>query len=335
MSIENEQSHVPLHSGTIEVRENDESLHRSESDHIPQPQELKSLEPIGEPCPAPLIWQEVRESFLRESTPWEIVRGPHRLFGRTIGNGPPLYFLNNFAATAELFCLSIWLLRDRFRCVVFDATTDSRSIARHSKSTMGEFAADLFAVADNWSDRQFSIYGAGFGAAVALRAALDRPESISGMVLQHGFAKRRLSLSERFLASLCLYSGQTLDKLPQRRRFQAVNHKPWFPPVDPSRFDFLMESTGTLLLRDLARRAFAVDSFDVLAQLCTVSCPITLLRTEGEGRMAAESQIVLENGLNFPKTEWLHSAGQHPYLTHPHRVTNIIKSCFQSDENRE
>ncbi|WP_010582910.1 alpha/beta fold hydrolase [Schlesneria paludicola] len=288
------------------------------------------IDGAGEPCPTPMMWQDVREQYLRDSTPWEIVRGPHRLAGRTWGDGPPLYFVNNFAATAELYSLVIWLLRDHFRCVVFDAVTSDTHAARLSKPTICEFAEDLMLVADRHGDVCFPIYGAGFGAAVALQAAVDHPARIQWLVLQHGFAKRKVTLFERMLASACLRSGQLLDQLPQRRRFQAVNHKPWFPPFDSSRFDFLIQSTGTLPLRDLARRAIAVRSFDLVSRLGEVSCPVMLLRTEGEGRMSADSQTLLEQRLKDPRVEWMHSAGQHPCLTHPHRVAKIVQTFQQS-----
>lgn len=278
-----------------------------------------------EPCPPPLMWQEVRESFLRDSELWEIVRGPHRLVGRTFGTGAPLYFLNNFAGTAELFALVVWLLHDDFRCVVFDAVTDDSRSARRSKPTMAEFANDLIVVADHHGDRRIAAYGAGFGAAVLLQAAVDYPNRLERIFLQHGFVNRRLSFFERLLASVCLRSGQVLDRLPQRRRFQAVNHKPWFPPFDQTRFDFLIQSTGTLPLRDLARRAIAVSTFDVSSRVGEIKTPVTIVRTEGEGKLAAESQSVLETRLNSPRVEWLHSAGQHPYLTHPHRIAKIIR----------
>lgn len=291
-------------------------------------EESQRIDGAGEPCPTPLMWQEIRENYLKDSTPWEIVRGPHQLVGRTWGEGIPLYFLNNFAATAELFSLVLWLLRDRFRCVVFDAVTNSRRAALRTRPSMQEFVDDLFAVADNQKDDRFSIYGSGFGSATALQAALNRPTRIDRLILQHGFAKRRLSCFERLLASVCLRSGQTLDALPQRRRFQAVNHRPWFPPFDPSRFDFLIDSSGTLPLRDLARRALAVNSFDLVPWLEQISCPIMLLRTEGEGRQAADAAAVLETHLKPQRIEWMHSAGQHPCLTHPHRVAKLIQSYF-------
>lgn len=287
------------------------------------------MDGAGEPCPTPLMWQEVRENYLRDSTPWEVVRGPHRLVGRTWGEGRPLYFLNNFAATAELFSLTVWLLKEQFRCVLFDAVTSDRRAARQTRPTMSEFADDLFTVANAFGDQHFPIYGAGFGAAVALQAALDQPKRVERLILQHGFAHRRLSLFERLLASICLRSGMTLDRLPQRRRFQAVNHQPWFPPFDQSRFEYLVESSGTLPLRDLARRAIAVSSFDIRSRLGEIACPVMLLHTEGEGRLVAESEAVLESGVRQHQVEWMHSAGQHPCLTHPHRVAKFIQSFCQ------
>ncbi len=284
------------------------------------------LDGAGEPCPTPLVWQEIREKFLHDSTSWELYHGPHRLTGHTWGEGLPLYFLNNFAATAEMFSLTAWLLKDHFRCVVFDTAACDRRKIISKRPLISDFADDLFAIADQHGDQQISVFGAGFGAAVGLQAAISSPLRIKRLVLQHGFASRRLSLSERLLMSVCLRSRQTLDRMPQRRRFQAVNHQPWFPPFDHSRFEFLVDSTGSLFLQDLARQAWAVNSFNVDSRLSDIDCPVLLLRTEGEGRMAAQSQEVLERLLKNQRTEWMHSAGQHPCLTHPHRVAKLIKS---------
>ena len=296
------------------------------NDHDPRDSaHLERTDGAGEPCPAPLMWQEIRDTYLRESRPWEIVRGPHRLVGRTWGDGPPLYFLNHFAATAELYSLVIWLLREQFRCVVFDTLTNDVRVARRSSPAISEYALDLFAIADQSGDNEFSVYGAGFGAAVGMTAVLDQPKRIHRMILQHGFASRPLSFAERALASFCWRSNRCLDQMPQRRRFQAVNHQPWFPPFDSSRFDFLVESTGTIALRDLARKAISINQFDVVSRLHEISCPTMILRTEGEGKATALGEEVLEAGLPNSRVEWMHSAGQHPCLTHPHRVVKIVQ----------
>lgn len=298
-----------------------EEIAQSSVNSIPQ-----KADGAGEPCPAPLVWQEIRENYLRESIPWEVTRGTHRITGRTWGCGRPLYFLNNFAATAELFSLTAWLLKDEFRCVMFDTSIEDRRLSMLARPKIDDFSDDLLTVATEMGDQRFSIFGAAFGAAAGLKAALIRPDRIERLMLQHGFARRRLSFFERLLTSICYYSSKRLEDLPERRRFQSVNHKPWFPPFDDSRFEFLVESTGSLLLSDLAKRALAVNSFDIRARLAEISCPVLLLRTEGEGKVAAASQEDLAKQLKSCEIQWMHSAGQHPYLTHPHRVAKLIRS---------
>ena len=285
---------------------------------------LAATPSAGEPCPAPLVWQEVLAAHRNESTAWELTRGSHRMVGRTWGQGRPLYLLNGFAATAEMSALMLWLLREEFRCVVFDTFEDGAS--RKTKPTMSNFASDVLAVADHQGDSVLNVFGASFGAAVALQTALESPSRIAGLVLQHGFAQRRLSMSERMLAAWCRRSRRTLSQFPWRRRIQELNHRRWFPPFDGTRFEFLVESSGSIPLADLARKALAVNGFDITNRLGEITCPVLLLRTEGEGGLEATSHAQLEQGLKGSRTEWMHSSGLHPSLTHPHRLVKLLKS---------
>ena len=282
--------------------------------------------PVGEPCPAPLVWQEVLAAYRADSTPWELTNGAHRLSGRTWGQGRPLYLLNGFSATAEMTALTLWLLREEFRCVVFDTRHDTSR--RATRPQMNDFAADLLAVADHHGDGAVNVFGASFGAAIALQAALEAQSRIAGLVLQHGFAQRRLSLSERMLAAWCRRSRRTLAQFPGRRRFQELNHRRWFPPFDGSRFEFLVDSTGSIPLADLARQALAVNGFDIASRLGEITCPVLLVRTEGQGGVEARSHTQLEQGLRGSRTEWMHSSGLHPALTHPHRLVKLLKTFF-------
>src|SRR5215475_5189400 len=74
-------------------------------------------------CPPPLEWQEVLREFHRQADAWYLDCKNFRISGRTIGSGPPLYLLNGFSGTHELYALLVWLLRDRYRCVLFDYAT--------------------------------------------------------------------------------------------------------------------------------------------------------------------------------------------------------------------
>ena len=287
--------------------------------------------PVGDACPPPLVWQEVVAAYRADSRPWELDRGPRRLIGRTWGSGPPLYLLNGFVATAELFALLAYLLRDSFRCVMFD-TLATPGLHR-GKPAISDFAEDLLAAADHHGDQSLCLFAPSFGSVVALQAALSRPDRIAGLVLQHGFASRRLTFSERLLAGWCRGSRRSLQSLPWRRRIQELNHRRWFPPFDGTRFEFLVESTGTIPLTDLAQKARAAHSVNLTGSLPDIKCPVLLVRTEGQGRLECAGHEVLEQGLPDSRTEWLHSTGLHPYLTHPHRLAKLVKPFFLGESD--
>ena len=287
---------------------------------------------VGEPCPTPLAWSEVLAAYHSQSTAWELTNGTRRMCGRTWGEGPPLYLLNGFVATAEMSSLMLWLLREQFRCVVFDTFEDSP--VRTVRPVMSHFAAELLAVADHHGDNAIRVFGASFGAAVALQTALEAPARIAGLVLQHGFAQRSLSMSERLLAAWCSRSRRPLSALPGRRRIQELNHRHWFPPFDGTRFEFLVESTGAIPQVELANKALASTSFNVTNRLGEITCPVLLVRTEGEGQIEARCHAVLEHGLKNVRTEWMHSSGMHPSLTHPHRLVKLLKTFYTSDQCR-
>ena len=292
---------------------------------LPHPAGAGGLVPTGESCPPPLMWQEVLAAFHSESQPWELNRGSHRLIGRSWGEGPPLYLLNGFAAKSEMYALLIWLLRDSFRCVTFDTELTG---APRQKNKLDDFAADLLAAMDHHGDHSACLFAASFGAAVALRTAIDSPQRIAGLVLQHGIARRRLSWTERMLAAWCRGSGGTLKNLPWRRRVQEANHRRWFPPFDGTRFEFLVESTGSIPLALLSQKASALNSARLESRLSEVGCPVLLVRTEGQGPREEADLAILEKQLPNSRSEWLHSAGLHPYLTHPHRLAKLIKPFF-------
>ena len=112
---------------------------------------------------------------------------------------------------------------------------------------------------------------------------------------------------------------------------QELNHRRWFPPFDGTRFEFLVESTGSIPQAELANKALATARFNIMSRLGEIACPVMLVRTEGEGPIEARCHSVLEQGLKNARTEWMHSSGMHPSLTHPHRLVKLLKTFFASD----
>lgn len=278
------------------------------------------------PCPAPLSWQQVLQRFRTESDSWTVDCGVSSLSGRTWGDGPPVYFLNGLGGTHELFALTVWLLRESHRCIVFDYPDRSSISNPLSKPSAKLLADDLLAVADKHGDKQFSLFATSFGSLVALTAMRLDAGRIERAVLQTAFAHRSLSWFERLLIRVGRRLPGTLDRVPWRRPLQQQTHRAWFPPFDRSRWQFFLENTGEVRIAALARRAEIVRHTDLRPELTNLPQPVLLVRCEGDGRVAEQCGRELDTGLPNSRVEYLATCGQLPYLTHPHQLANVIKS---------
>jgi pimeloyl-ACP methyl ester carboxylesterase len=279
-------------------------------------------------CPSPLGWAQVLEAFNAQSKPWTIDRNGVALAGRTFGQGRPLYFLNGISGTSELFCLLAWLLRDEFRCVLFDYPETSWF---RRGPTAERLVDQLIAVADSQRDETFSLFATSFGSVVALEALAAHPERIGRAILQGGFAHRQLSAFERLLVRAGALLPGRVANIPFREAIHRANHERYFPPFDVGRWSFFVKDAGRTRIRDLAARGAIVRSFDFRRRLPQISRPVMLIHSENEGLVSAGCHEELERGLPNAVTEFLHSTGHLSYLTHPHRLAKLVRQYCGSE----
>jgi 2-succinyl-6-hydroxy-2,4-cyclohexadiene-1-carboxylate synthase len=282
-------------------------------------------------CPAPLGWAQVLEAVRAQSTPWSVEVEGHHFCGRTLGVGTPLYFLNGLTGTSDLFCLMVWILRDEFRCVVFDYP--ARTSRRPRSLTNELLASGLFAAADRHADRAFSIIATSFGSMIGLTALAAQPERITSAILQAGFAHRKLSATESLLARIGEHVPGTLASLPFVKAFQQANHQRYFPPFDRTRWGFFVDNAGGTAISDAAERTRVLAAFDYRSRLNGIHQPILLIRSEHEGLVTAACSEALQSGLPHATTEMLHTTGPLAHLTHPHRLVKLVKT-FLTDPAR-
>ena len=286
--------------------------------------------PEGEGCPPPLEWQQVVQEFVQQGDAWYLDRPGYRLQGRTWGTGQPLYFLNGINGTHELFALLVYLLRNEYRCVLFDYPGTRGGSAESRGLTLDQLDDDLFAVADQIGDQQFDLFATSFGTLVSLGAMLRRPERIRRAILQGGFASRQLSLSERALIRVWSHLPGRFKHVPLRRLVQQANHRRWFPPFDSTRWEFLMENSGFTPAASVAHRAAVIRDTSLVERLQEIQTPIMLIRCEGEGIVPEECHAVMAERLPQATSEHMHTTGHLPYLTHPHRIAKLIRAFLGS-----
>lgn len=285
----------------------------------------------AEPCPPPLAWQEVLGEFHSQAEVWYLERPGYRLTGRMLGNGPPLYLLNGFGGTHEIYALLVWLLRDRFRCVVWDYPGTSVQTTTEETVTLDDLSDDLAAVAETCGDLSIDVYAPSFGSLVALNSMLRHSPLVRRAVLQGGFAHRRLSRFESWLARSCRFFPGPVKRFPGSRAVREHNHRRWFPPFDTTRWQFLEDTVGRVPVRALAWQAALVRDMDLRSLLSDVRQPILLVETEGEGRATRTCQQELSNALPNAKIETILGTGQYPQLTHPHRLAKVLRQFLDAD----
>lgn len=298
-------------------------------------------EALPEGCPAPLEWQEVVRDFYEHADAWYLDRPGYRVSGRMWGQGPPLYFLNGIGGTLDLFALLAYLLRDDFRCVLYDypgtsppaPAVPALGILPPGRSppqvTLDDLVGDLLAIADRCGDDTFSLFATSFGSLVGLQAMRDHPRRIGPSIIQGGFAWRRLSRFERVLIQACRFHPGRLRHMPLRKLIQRLNHRAWFPSIDATRWRFFSDNAGSVPVATLAARSAIVRNVDLRQSLSRIEQPILLIRSEGDGAVPAEHQELLEHSLPHARTEWMHNTGHLPYLTHPHRLAKIMRGFLQ------
>jgi pimeloyl-ACP methyl ester carboxylesterase len=279
-----------------------------------------------EACPPPLSTVDVFESFERDGTAWELETPQGTLHGWTMGQGPAIYFVNGLEGTSELFRLLAWLLREEFRCVMFDPVAPSPRAAR-SLTDVAQVSEvqQLFADADGHGDERFVAYGSGFGGWTALAAMLANPSRFRGAVLQAAYALRQFKLFERFLLFLGKRSKRQCEDVPGWRGIFEQNHRLWFPPFDKARWELFYHLAGRVEVSDIVRRASVMRKVKLLSRLSEIKVPVLSLKSEGQGRMRIDLQQHMETSLPTCRAEYLKDSGMIPHWTHPHRVAKLVR----------
>ena len=275
---------------------------------------------------------DVVQEFVASGDAWYLDRPGYRLQGRTWGEGPPLYFLNGINGSHELYALLVHILRNEYRCVLFDYP-GTRGNARENRGlTLDRLVDDFFAIADQNGDRQFNLFATSFGTLVGLSSILRNPDRVSKAILQGGFASRSLSFSERALIRVWSHMPGRFRHVPLRSFVQRLNHQRWFSQLDPTRWQFLLDNSGQTPAATVARRAAVIRDNSLVHRLGEIRTPVMLVRCEGEAIVSEACHDVLAKGIPGATTEFLHTTGHLPYLTHPHRIAKLVRSFLNPAE---
>lgn len=291
---------------------------------VPTAEPPNAAAPAAEQCPPPLEWRVVLEEFRRQSVPFECQGDGERVAGVSFGSGAPLYVLGGAAGDRELFALLAWLLKDDFCCVFVDRPAIGWPV--NAATELPRLTQATLSAANHLGHQRFVVLGVEFGSALALDLAVNNPEQVAALVLLQAAPRRTPSWLERGLHTYGSGTPGLIGGIPGWWNLQQQNHRPWFPPFDGSRFDFLVQNLGQTPTAQFSRRMRLWSDLDFGTHLKSVIAPTLLIETEGEGAIIGGQMHALQSGLSDARTEDMHSSGLYPYLTHPHRVAKLLRT---------
>lgn len=281
----------------------------------------------AEPCPTPLAWQEVVQSYLdiRRVGPIDFAHGQVEV--TQIGQGVPLVFLPPAYGTPHLFALIAWLLKDQRQCILLDHPQFAQ---RPSLSSGVEPVAQAYlTVLESLFGGPVDVYASTYSAQVCLEMLRQKPTAVHRALLQSAVLQRRLTGVERGMLHLGRQLPFQMRRVPLWLSTQLQNHRRWFPPFDETRFGFLLRETSRTPIHEVADRMLRSAKSNLADRLSQITTPVFILQCEGDGRLLIEQQAQLIEALPAAQSDWMYTTGHYPYLTHPHRLVKVLREFFE------
>jgi pimeloyl-ACP methyl ester carboxylesterase len=107
------------------------------------------------------------------------------LYYESQGSGPPIIFVHELAGTCHSFDLQVVALKDRYRCITFNARGYPPSDVPASAESYSQYiaAADIGAVLDAAGEKDAHVIGVSMGSAAALQFAIAHPSRVRSAIL--------------------------------------------------------------------------------------------------------------------------------------------------------
>jgi pimeloyl-ACP methyl ester carboxylesterase len=197
-----------------------------------------------------------------------------RLYYEVHGRGPAVLFVHGSGGHHAAWWQQVTALRDDYTVITMDLRGFgcSRWDGGHDSAAFpGDIIAVLDAVAADGGPGRAVLVGQSIGAAAALRAALDRPDRASGVVLAHSLG----GLKHPELAALVKADRAAAEKLPVLDRLLTPEFRTQRPDLA-----FLFCQMGTFNTAKMADLRNLGSDGPTLEELAAAPFPVLLLAGE-------------------------------------------------------
>jgi 3-oxoadipate enol-lactonase len=246
-----------------------------------------------------------------------------RVYYEDVGSGPAVVFSHGLLMDHEMFSPQVEALRSDYRCITWDerghgATTSDRSF------TYWDLAADLVGLLDHLSVNEAVAVGMSQGGFLLLRAALERPERVSGLVFIDSQAgpedPDEVEVYKALVDAWLQEPTRALADAVADVILGSADREPWirkwlaFPP------NAIVEPFECLVGRE--------DLHDRLAE---IACPALVIHGTDDAAISMDKAESLCAGLPRCKGVVRIEGGSHASnLTHPDEVNAALRDFLNS-----
>ncbi len=285
-------------------------------------------------CSAALVLSTSLAQYERESVRVNCETGRYEMPYRIWGRGPALIFIPGMFDNAESFVLPISRLRHQYCCIAYDLPTGKRDAANLASTTHADLVADLISLANHLRLDSATLYGAAFGATIALAALAREPLRFPIGIVQDGFARRPLAPAEIVLARFARFWPGRLGQLPFWRGLFQRSCAGAFENLEPARWPFFANQRGNVALASIAHRALLLNKIDLRPVLPTIRQPVMSISGERESLTSRAREEELRALLpNVARAE-IEGCGHLPHITHPEvlceAIEQFLTACRES-----
>jgi pimeloyl-ACP methyl ester carboxylesterase len=245
------------------------------------------------------------------------------------GDGPPLVIIHGLNDIPESFAGLVEHLKWNFQCILYRLPEGGHDGVNLHRYRHEHFCEDLLALLNELKLDSAHLLGSSFGSTIALRTAAIHSERVRRVVLQGGFASRRMKDVERFLARLGRSWPWRMGQLPIRHRVMRHLEKKNFQG-HPEALTGLVQHSGQSAIRAVTHRARLLETLDLRPLLPMIRQPVLLVGGDRDHIVPRDCERELERRLPDVRRVEFTGCGHYPHYTRPAEMAAVMREHLLS-----
>ena len=287
---------------------------------------------MNRPHPTVDDLHRAQSRFDSDATHHVLDTGRYRMRYVSWGTGTPVLFVHGLCDSPRSFCLLMTELVDRgYQVICHDLANGTDDGAKLGVYTHTDFVEDVIAMLNHLQLPSVFVKGSSFGSTVTLHALLRHPSRFKKVVLQGGFAYRKILAAERALSLFARHWPGRMKDLPGRKAIMAQLERPQFEGCPPEIYGFLRQCSGATPIKAAARRALILSRLDLRPRLKEIPHSILMIGGDRDTIVPREFERTVEDGVPNVKRIEFSPCGHYPQYTMPAQMAEEMDRFYRDE----